>query len=117
MVFDVILDSDHVLNDGSSSSNNLRVLKEYGSIIIKIIDGNIDRNLVESFADSLIKYNSVTGYRLGLGLVIGDSLTDDAREYASKTFFHRKRGIAHLILIVKPSSSTASPPPQQASVT
>ncbi len=33
LVFDVLLDSDPVLNDGSSSSNNLKkVLKEYGSI-------------------------------------------------------------------------------------
>ena len=40
LLFDVLLDSDHVLNDGSSSSNNLkRVLKEYGAIIIKIVDG------------------------------------------------------------------------------
>jgi hypothetical protein len=118
LLFDVLLDSDHVVNDGSSSSNNLkRVLKEYGAIIIKIVDGDIDRNLVESFADSLIKYNSVTRHQIGIGLVIGDSLTDDAREYASKISFHRKRGITHLILIVKPSSSSASLPQQQASVT
>jgi hypothetical protein len=117
LVFDVLLDSDHVLNDGSSSSNNLKkVLKEYGAIIVKIIDGDIRKNLVESFANSLIKYNSVTGHQLGMGLVIGDSLTDDVREYASKTPF-RKRGISHLILIVKPSSSAASSPPQQASAT
>jgi len=29
LVLDVILDSDHILNDGSSPSNNLRVQKEY----------------------------------------------------------------------------------------
>ena len=111
LIFDVLLDSDHVLNDGSSSaSNNLKnVLKEYGAIIIKIVDGDIDRNLVESFTDSLLKYNSVTKHPIGMGLVIGDSLTDDAREYANKISFHRKRGIGQLILIVKPSSSAAIP--------
>ena len=108
LIFDVLLDSDHVLNDGSSSSasNNLKnVLKEYGAIIIKIVDGDIDRNLVRSFTDSLLKYNSVTKHPIGMGLVIGDSLTDDAREHANKISFHRKRGIGQLILIVKPSSS------------
>ncbi len=120
LIFDVLWDSDHVLNDGSSSaSNNLKnVLKEYGAIIIKIVDGDIDRNLVRSFTNSLLKYNSVTKHPIGMGLVIGDSLTDDAREYASKISFHRKRGIGQIILIAKPSSSSAeSPPPQHASVT
>lgn len=120
LVFNVLIDADRVLIDGSSNSssksnNNLkRVLKEYGGVIIKIIDGDIRKNLIESFADSLIKYNSITGHRLGMGLVIGDSLTDDAKEYANKTSFHRKRGLARLVLIAKPSSSAASPPPQQA---
>lgn len=114
LVFDVLLDSDHVLNDGSNVSNNLKtVLKEYGAIIIKIVDGDMDKNLVESFADCLIKYNLVTSQPVGMGLVIGDSLTVDAREYANKMIFHRKRGIVPLIPIVKPSFSSESPSPQQ----
>ena len=120
LIFDVLLDSDHVLNDGSiSASNNLKnVLKKYGAIIIKIVDGDIDRNLVRLFIDSLLKYNSFTKHPIGMGLVIGDNLTEDAREYANKISFHRKRGIGQLILIAKPSSSSAaSPPTQHASVT
>ena len=118
LVFDVLLDSDRVLDDdGSSSSNNLkRVLKEYGPIIIKIVDGNVDRNLVEAFVDLLIKYNSVTRHSIGMGLVIGDSVTDDAKEYTSKISFHRKRVIDRLIVIVKPSPSSVSSPSQQVSV-
>jgi hypothetical protein len=117
MVFDVLLDSDHVLDDDSNASNNLKkVLREYGAIIIKIVDGDIDRNSVESFTDSLVKYISVTKHPVDIGLVIGDSLTDDAREYASKISFHRKRGINRLILMVKPSSYFPTSP-QQTSVT
>jgi hypothetical protein len=53
LVFDVLIDADHVLSDGSdgSSSNSIdisnylkKVLKEYGSIIIKIIDSTVDRH-------------------------------------------------------------------------
>jgi hypothetical protein len=118
LVFDVLLDSDRVLDeDGSSIGDNLKsVLKEYGSIIIKIVDGNIDRNLVESFVDSLTNYNSVTKHSIGMGLVIGESVTDDTKEYMNKITFHRKKGIDRLIIIVKPSPSSASPPSQQASV-
>lgn len=93
VIFDVLIDSDHV-DDNSNASNNLKkILKEYGTIIIKIIDGDIDRNSAESFVDSLMTYISITNHPVGIGLVIGDSLTDDAREYASKVSYHRKRGI------------------------
>jgi hypothetical protein len=106
--FDILMDANHVLDDGGSSSsinNNFRqVLKEYGAVIIKILDGVIDRHHVESFADSLSKYSSITKNRVGLGLIIGEELTDEAREYASKISLHRKRGINHLILIAKTSS-------------
>lgn len=117
LIFDVLLDSAHVLNDGSSASNDLkRFLNEYGVIVAKIVDGDINRTVVESFASSLVKYNLITNHSIGIGLVIGDTITDDAREYASKISFHRKRGISYLILIIKPSPSSAPPPAQQASI-
>jgi hypothetical protein len=107
VIFDVLIDSDHVSDDNSNASNNLKkVLKEYGTIIIKIVDGDIDRNSAESFVHSLMTYISITKHPVGIGLVIGDSLTDDAREYASKISYYRKRGINHLIFIVKPLSSS-----------
>ena len=57
-------------------------------MIIKILDAVIDRNHVESFADSLSKYSSITKNRVGLGLLIGEELTDEAREYARKIPLH-----------------------------
>ena len=116
--FDILMDANHVLDDGGSSSssinNNFRqVLKEYGAVIVKILDGVIDRHHVESFADSLSKYSSITKNRVGLGLIIGEELTDDAREYASNISLHRKRGINHLILIAKTSSFRPSSKDQE----
>jgi hypothetical protein len=51
-----------------------------------------------------------------MGLVIGESVTDDTKEYMNKITFHRKKGIDRLIIIVKPSPSSTSPSSQQASV-
>ena len=113
--FHILMDANHVLDDGDSSSinNNFRqVLKEYGAVIIKILERVIDRENVESFVDSLSKYGSITKNRVGLGLIIGEELTDEAREYASKISLHRKRGINHLILIAKTSSYQPSPKDQ-----
>jgi hypothetical protein len=118
--FDILMDANHVLDDGGGSSsinNNFRqVLKEYGAVIIKILDGVIDRHHVESFADSLSIYSSITKNRVGLGLIIGEELTDEGREYASKISLHRKRGINHLILITKtPSYQPSSEDREQTS--
>ena len=51
-----------------------------------------------------------------MGLVIGESVTDDTKENMNKISFHKKKGIDRLIIIVKPSPSSASTPSQQASV-
>ena len=104
--FDILMDANHVLDDdGSNVNNNFRqVVEKYGAVIIKILDGVIDRQYVESFAESLSKYCSITKNKVGLGLIIGEDLTDEAKEYASKISLHRKRGINHLILIAKQSS-------------
>ena len=118
--FDILMDANHVLDDGggrNSINNNFRqVLKEYGAVIIKILDGVIDRHHVESFADSLSKYGSITKNKVGLGLIISEELTDEAREYASKISSHRKRGINHVILITKtPSYQRSSKDQEQTS--
>jgi hypothetical protein len=121
LVFDVLLDSNHVKDDNNKDniSNNLkRVLKEYGSIIIKIIDANVDMQAVNHFIDSTSRYNTITNNQIGLGLIIGESVTEDARQYAIGVSSHHgrnKRGgeIDLLVVMAKPSSPTFPSPAQE----
>jgi hypothetical protein len=119
LVFDVLLDADHVLNNDSADnlSNTLkRVLKEYGAIVIDIIDGDVDRHSVELFTDSLSRYNTMTNNQIGLGLIIGENVTEDARQYAMEVSSHhkrKKREINLLIVMAKPSSSAFTSPTQE----
>jgi hypothetical protein len=120
LVFDVLLDANHVLNDSSSAdiiANNLkRVLIEYGAIVINIVDGNVDRHSVEVFVDSLSQYNFMTSNQIGLGLIIGESVTEDARQYAIEIASHhrrRKRGINFLVVMAKPSFPVFPSSPQE----
>jgi hypothetical protein len=120
LVFDVLLDANHVLNDGSSAdiiANNLkRVLIEYGAIVINIVDGNVDRHSVEVFVDSLSQYNFMTSNQIGLGLIIGESVTEGARQYAIEIASHhrrRKRGINFLVVMAKPSFPAFPSSPQE----
>src|SRR6266487_1497264 len=111
--YDVLLDSSHVLNgDDKNKGDNLRkLLEDYGAIIIKIVDGYVDRSHVESFLDSLAKYASVSKNQVDLGIILGEDIRPEATESVSKLMSEKRRRlpINHLLLIDKPSSP-GSPP-------
>ncbi len=111
--YDVLIDSSHVLNgDDKNKDNSLRkVLEDYGAVIIKIVDGYVDRSQVESFVNSLAKYASVSKNQVGLGIIIGEDISPEAKESVSKFISEKRRRlpINHLLLIDKPSSPPAPP--------
>jgi hypothetical protein len=105
--FNVLLSSNHILNDGSTISNNLKqILQRYGSIVVKIVDGVIDKTTVESFVNSLSTYASLTKTEIGLGLIIGEEIKRDGQEFANKTSYLKRRRIDNLLLLAKPSISS-----------
>jgi hypothetical protein len=100
-----------VKDDGSSDNiaNNLkRVIKEYGAIVITIIDGNVDKHAVETFIGSLSQYHTITNNPIGLGLIIAENTTEDARQYAieisSRHRMRKRGGVKFLVVMAKPSS-------------
>jgi hypothetical protein len=102
--FDILLDANHVLNDDSTISNNLKqILQYYGAAIVKIVDGAIDKNTVESFVNSLSTYASLTKTEIGLGLMIGEEIRREGQEFANKTSYLKRRRIDKLLLLAKPS--------------
>ena len=112
--YDVLIDSSHVLNGGDNNNGNSlrKVLEDYGAVIIKIVDGYVDRSHVESFVDSLAKYASVSKNQVGLGIIVGEDISPEANESVSKFISERRRRlpINHLLLIDKPSSPPTPPP-------
>ena len=103
--FDILLDANGVVDDNSTISNNLKdILRNYGSVVVKIIDGVIDKNTVESFVNSLLMYVSLTKNDIGLGLIIGEEIATDAQPYANQTLHVNRKKINNLLLLVKPST-------------
>ena len=119
LVFDVLLDANRVKDDNNNDniSNNLkRVLKEYGSIVVKIIDANVNMQTVNHFIDSISRYNTITNNQIGLGLIIGENVTEDVRQYAIEVSSHHgrnKRGQIDLLVVMAKPSSTTFPSPAQ----
>jgi hypothetical protein len=108
IIFDILIDSDHVLN-GNNDGSLRNVLKVYGAIIVKIFNGKVDKLSVESYVNSLLQYISMTKNKIGLAVIVGEEINAEAQEYASQFLHkHKRRGkMNNLILIQKPSL----PPP------
>jgi hypothetical protein len=102
--FDVLLDGNNVIDDGSQISNNLvQTLRDYGAIVVKITDGVVDENVVKSFVDVLSRYTSATKNKIGLGLIIGEEISENAHMATKRVSSFRRGGINNLLLITKPS--------------
>jgi hypothetical protein len=106
--FDILIDQDHVKNETSSngdnnSSNLKQSLMEYGAVVIKIVEGTVDNKIVHSFYNSLSKYVSLTKNKVGLALIIGDNISEDAGSIARQL---ENNKINYIVLIEKPISMT-----------
>ena len=99
--FDILIDTSTIKSvDGNSLKNTIQ---DYGSIIIKITDGVIDKAVTHGFIQSLQKYSRQQGNKIGLAMIIGESITPESYELVSKT--KDKIINENLILIEKPTST------------
>ena len=69
--FDILIDKSTIKSIDSDSLKN--TIQGYGSIIIKIVDNVIDKNITENFLESLQKYKK-KGNKIGLAIIIGESI-------------------------------------------
>jgi hypothetical protein len=106
--FDILIDKDHVKDKVSGSDDNGSIdlkqsLHEYGSIVIKITDGTVDKDIVESFYKSLSNYVALTKNKIGLAVIIGDDASEDAYKFAKQ---RENNKVNYIILIEKPLTVT-----------
>ena len=104
--FDVLIDEHRVQAIETASNYKIaydlkKILKKYGSIIVKIIDGTIDRKSVQSFSKSISDYTKKN--EVGLALLIGDDIARDARNYSRSS----QKKQHNIILIEKPEHNLA----------
>ena len=104
IIFDVLIDADLVTKtDADEISNSLiEVLKDYGAIIVKIIDDTITKEIVASFSKQLYAYTSSTKNKVQLAIIIGDDASEESYKLAIKS---ERRRIGYFVLVEKPASS------------
>jgi hypothetical protein len=96
--FDILIDKSTIKSLDANSLKN--TIQDYGSIIVKITDRIIDKDLTKSFIQSLQKYRKQEGNKIGLAMIIGESITQESYDFISKT--KDKIINENLILIEKP---------------
>jgi hypothetical protein len=96
--FDILIDKSTIKSVDANSLKN--TIQDYGSIIVKITDGIIDKGVTHSFIQSLQKYRKQEGNKIGLAMIIGESITQESHELISKS--KDKIINENLILIEKP---------------
>ena len=99
-----LIDQDRVKNETSSDSDNnssnlKQSLVEYGAVVIKLAEGTVDNEIVHTFYNSLSKYISVTENKVGLALIIGENVSEDAGDAAREL---ENKKINYIVLIEKP---------------
>jgi hypothetical protein len=99
--FDILIDKSTIKSVDENSLKN--TIQDYGSIIIKITDGVIDKAVTHGFIQSLKKYSRQQGNKIGLAMVIGESITPESYDLVSKT--KDKIINENLILIEKPTTT------------
>jgi hypothetical protein len=98
--FDILIDKSTIKPIDSGSLKN--AIQDYGSILIKIADNVIDKNITQNFLESLQKYTR-RGNKIGLAIIIGESITQESYSLANK--IKDKTISENLILIEKPNST------------
>jgi len=105
ILFDVLIDSERIVsiknNDTEDISIRLRdTLKDYGAIVVKIIDGNITNDIVKSFSKDASLYKLASGNKIHLAIIIGEDVSEDSYALAIKL---ERNGIRYFVLTEKPS--------------
>jgi hypothetical protein len=99
VIFDILIDKSTIkTNINSDSLKN--TFQRYGSILIKLTDGTIDKNLTQSVIKSLQNYRK-KGNKIGLAMIIGESITNESYYLIDK--IKDKTISKSLILIEKPT--------------
>ncbi|MGZ5501259.1 MAG: hypothetical protein ACXWEW_08935 [Nitrososphaeraceae archaeon] len=98
--FDIIIDKSTIKPLDANSL--ITTIQDYGSILIKITEGVIDKDVTRCFMDSLQKYRKQQGNKVGLALIIGESIAQESYDLINKT--KDKIINENLILIEKPTT-------------
>ena len=103
--FDILIDKS-TINPTIDFSSLKNTIQDYGGILVKIIEKTIDKNTTQTFIESLQKYKIKKGNKIGLALLIGESIDQESYQLINK--IKDKNIRENLIWIEKPDNPDLS---------
>lgn len=105
ILFDVLIDSEHVVRVENKDTKYIitrlqNTLNDYGTILIKIIDGTVTKDIVKSFFNDINSYKLASKNKVHLAIIIGEDVPEDSSELAMKL---ERKGLGYFVLVDKPS--------------
>ncbi|HSF00476.1 MAG TPA: hypothetical protein VLA48_06230 [Nitrososphaeraceae archaeon] len=97
-IYDILIDKSTIKPIDSDSLRS--AIQDYGSILVKIVNGIVDKDITQSFIDSLQKYKK-RGNKIGLAMIIGESINQESYNLVNK--IKDKTISEKMILIEKPT--------------
>ena len=98
--FDILIDSSTIKPIDSDSDSLRNTIQDYGAILVKIVHGIVDKDITQSFIESLRKYKQ-RGNKIGLAMIIGESIDPECYNIMNK---NKDKIISEkLIFIEKPT--------------
>jgi hypothetical protein len=104
--FDILIDKSTIKPTSNDSDSLRNTIRDYGSILVKIIDKAIDKNNTQTFIESLQKYKLKKDNKIGLALLIGESIEQESYQLINK--MKDKNIRENIILIEKPENPDLS---------
>jgi hypothetical protein len=97
----MVIDDTRIDNNTDSSNYFKNKIDEYDSIIVKSENAStiIDFNYVLLIIQSILKYVKITNKFVGLALLVGNEVTNEAMELITN---YSNKSIGYLIIIEKP---------------
>jgi hypothetical protein len=102
--FDILINKSTINPDIDSDLRN--TIQDHGAILVKIANKTIDKTTTQTFIESLQKYKMKKGNKIGLALLIGESIEQESYRLINK--IKDKSIRENLILIEKPDNPDLS---------
>ena len=98
IIFDILVDPDRIIR--SNIKELKQILEEKGSIIIKVIDEQVNSNDVLFFYQKIKEYHLRNKRKIRLALIIGKSINPDAEKISQK-IINKNKYIENFLLVEK----------------
>ena len=98
IIFDILVDPDRIIR--SNIKELKQILEEKGSIIIKVIDEQVNSNDVIFFYQKIKEYHLHNKRKIRLALIIGKSINPNAEKISQK-IINKNKYIENFLLVEK----------------